>query len=367
VAEHSLVKPERLAAHAVGVLHGEVVVPNLMTKHGIEDFRGSKDDTITRKVPGTLPFREYEWRSGAGAAAQSGAGTTRAGLIFDEYAETTVDLRFGGNVYSGVIVTDEQAVMDFGSYTALLNPQAEAVGRGLETKAAKYVETGVAPVTAGWRPSGNSFDYPVTIGIVEGQEHAAFVEARRCLNLLRAPGPRIFLAGSNVEAALLNNDKFNRADSVGDAAANTALRAATIRNWMGFTVVTSLEIDPDTAIAFVPSAFNILNAAPFVPDSVPFGATASFNGFSLRWLRDYDTNLQQDRSTVNTWYGFAATKDTVVGYWDTAGTKPGQVDDVFVRGIKLELGGTSVYPEASGDDAIEALGTLTGLSNPASS
>src|SRR5690606_40019939 len=106
--------------------------------------------------------------------------------------------------------------MDFGNYTALLNPQAEAVGRGLEAEAAAHIE---------------STTYNVVLAPQE-TNHATFVEARRCLNLLRAPAEqRIMLAGSSFEAELLNDDKFNRADSVGAAAASTALRQAAIRHW----------------------------------------------------------------------------------------------------------------------------------------
>ncbi|PSL04128.1 hypothetical protein CLV30_106133 [Haloactinopolyspora alba] len=336
---HTVVKPEKLADHAVGVLAGEVVVPNLMVKKGIEDYKGAKDDTLNFKVKGTLPFREYGWRNDRSTAIQ-----------FDEYAETKVSVTFGGNIYQGVAVTDEQAEMDFQSYTGLINPQAEAVGRGLESKAVSHLEA--AP-------------YEVVIPVTVGSEHGAFVEARRALNLLRAPAEqRIMLVGSSFEANLLNNDKFNRADSVGESAANTALRSATIRNWMGFTVITSQEIDPDSAYAFVQSANVCLTAAPSVPSSVPFGASASYGGFAMRWLRDYDTVHQQDRSVVNTWYGFQYTKDILVGPHATAGQKPLQTGEHFLRGVKLGVGATAKYPDPTVGSPTEVLAQITGLTDP---
>src|SRR5690606_36968352 len=300
-----------------------------MHKKGYEEYKGARDDTLNVKVRGVLPGRTTTWRSGANDDPNADPGT-REKLQWDKYTETSVAVTFGGNAYSAVHVTDEQAEMDFGSYTELLNPQAEAVGRGLEAEAAAEVEG--APYNVVLAPQATN--------------HATFVEARRCLNLLRAPAEqRIMLVGSSFEAELLNDDKFNRADSVGEAAANTALRQATIRNWMGFTVISSLEIDPDTAYAFVPSAFVFISGAPAVPASVPFGATASHNGIAMRWLRDYDSEYQRDRSVVNTWYGFQSTKDSLVGPGNLTGTEIKKVDDVFVRGIKIDLNAaTSTYP-----------------------
>lgn len=350
MAQHDVIKPEKLAAHAAGVLAGEVVVPNLMTKKGIEDYRGAKDDTVSTKVRGVLPARKYAWRSGAGEGVAEDGSTERAQIEFDTLEETKVDVTFGGNVYSAVHVTDEQAEMDFASYAEILNPQAEAVGRGLENEAVEHLES--AP-------------YQVTIPVEEDptspySPHRSFVEARRCLNLLRAPAEqRIMLVGSSFEAALLNDDKFNRADSVGEAAANTALRQATIRNWMGFTVIASTEIDPDAAYAFVPSAFVFLSAAPAVPSSVPFGAGASYNGIAMRWLRDYDSEYQRDRSVVNTWAGFATTLDSIVAKTVVDGGKPQKLDEVFVRGVRLGLGADPVYPAAGSE-----LQEITGLTQP---
>jgi len=46
--------------------------------------------------------------------------------------------------------------------------------------------------------------------------------------------------------------------------------------------------------------------APIVPQGASFGATESSNGFSLRYLRDYDVNTTRDRSLVSTFAGVAA-------------------------------------------------------------
>jgi hypothetical protein len=46
--------------------------------------------------------------------------------------------------------------------------------------------------------------------------------------------------------------------------------------------------------------------APIVPSGVSFGASESSNGYSLRYIRDYDASVLKDRSIVSTFAGVAA-------------------------------------------------------------
>src|SRR5699024_3174676 len=182
----------------------------------------------------------------------------------DTYSERKISVSFGGNVLSAVHLTDEQYEFDFASgWGKLLGAQTRAVGRGLEGRAVKTQES--AP-------------YEVTISAADrGGISQAMVEARRVLNRFNVPGgTRYLLVGSDFDAQMQNEEKFNLALNVGDANANTALREASIGRWKGFTIITSNEIDPSAAYAFVPSAYVFLNAAPVVPTSSPFGATASY-------------------------------------------------------------------------------------------
>ena len=76
MAEHAIVKPQKLVAAAIGVLASELVVPKTFLRKGIDNIKGAEDDTINMKVPGTLPARDYAFRNDRSAE-----------LVFDEYAD----------------------------------------------------------------------------------------------------------------------------------------------------------------------------------------------------------------------------------------------------------------------------------------
>src|SRR5690606_21459938 len=82
---------------------------------------------------------------------------------------------------------------------------------------------------------------------------------------------------------------------------------------------------------------------------------------SLRWIRDYDTEYQRDRSLFTTWYGYRHVVDTLVGR-DADNQSFISDYELFVRAIKLDLDGTDVLPDPNGDDEkATELGNITGL------
>ncbi|MEU9126588.1 hypothetical protein AB0D08_00470 [Kitasatospora sp. NPDC048540] len=333
MAQHQIVKPEKLAATAVGMLEQELIVPSLFQKEGIDQFKGADNDTISVKVEGVLPFRDYAFRNDRSQPIQ-----------FDEYSERKIAVTFGGNVYSAVKLTDEQNDFDIDNWSKLLRPQVKAVARGLQRRAVDTL-------------TGQT--YNVTIGNAQANLRGALIEARRVLNKFNVPeGDRYLLVGSDFETALLSDDKLNLAQNVGDSEAESALRNATIGQRYGFRIVVDQTIPGDAAYAFAGSAFIFLSGAPSVPQSVPYGATTSFEGVALRWVRDYDPLYMQDRSVVNTYAGFRSVKDVLVGYNSVGKTEVISTQEHFVRGIKLSLDGSSDYPAAASE-----LAQITGISD----
>ncbi|ELP64634.1 hypothetical protein ACKI1I_06885 [Streptomyces turgidiscabies] len=309
------------------------MIPNLFQKQGVDQFKGAENDTISMKVEGILPFHEYGWRN-----------DRTSPIVFDEYSERTIAVTFGGNVYSAVKLTDEQNDFDIDQWSKLLRPQSKAVARGLQRRAVKTL---------------TNQTYNAVIGNSVANLRGAIIEARRLLNAFHAPKEgRYLLVGTEFESALLNDDKLNLAQNVGDAEAESALRLASIGDRMGFRIVVDQTIPADAAYAFASSAFNFLSGAPSIPQSVPYGATTSFENIALRWVRDYDPLYMQDRSVVNTYAGFRSVTDVLVG-WDAVNEKEiVSTQEHFVRGIKLALDGSSNYPAAASE-----LATITGISD----
>lgn len=324
---HEIVKPEKIAATAVGFLEREMIVPTLMTRKGIEEFKFALDDTVSMIVPGLLPAHDYGWRNDRSAP-----------IVVDDYKDRKISVSFGGNAYSAVQLTDEQKEMDFGGWALLMDRQTRAVGKQLEHRA-------VTTLTGA--------DYAVTLGAREDGLMKDIVEARRVLNKVAAPkGNRILLVGSDWDALIQTDEGFNTAMIAGEADAGSARREATIARTKGFTIVTSEDIPSDEAYAFDGSAFLFLNAAPQVPESIKIGGNAAYNGTSLRFMRDYDPQYMIERSVVNTWYGFQSVTDPIA-YWDEVNDREViSEEEYLVRGLKLKLGGTDKYfAGAAGSDA----------------
>lgn len=343
-----LVKPEKIVATGVGLLDQEMVLPNLVHREGVDEYRGAADDTVNVVVEGLLPFHKFEWRSGeqntdgTQYAGGTPSATVRDKLVFDRYTERKVPITFGGNVYSAVEMTDEQKDFDFTTWTdKILSKQVRAIGRGLNHMVADELIN--AP-------------FEVTVGAAEGRERAAIFEARRVLNRFQVPGNRILVVGTDFEAALLSNKDITFALNAGDAQADSALHEATLGRLAGFQVVVALDLPSTMAIAMVDSGVALATAAPSVPQSVVHGATQSFNGYAMRWLTDYSADYLVDRSVVNTYAGCRYIQDNLIGWNDAAGSEIVSANQHYVRAIKLDLSAASVYPGAT-----DELNTITGV------
>ena len=337
MAEHEIVKPQKLADVAAVALKESLVVPALFRREGIDKFRGAEDDTVNVRVEGVLPYRTYGWRNDRSAPIQ-----------FDEYSERKIAVTFGGDTYSGVRLTDEQNDMDFTGWSKLVTKQTEAVADGLERGAIAALEG--AP-------------YEVTVTLDESNLRKSLIKLRQIVNKLRAPGARRLVVGTDIEAALLEDEKLNLASNVGDAEAVSALREATLGRRYGFDFVVASELADDEGVAMVDSGFIFLNAAPAVPQSVGYGATSSYEGINLTWLRDYDLEYRRDRSVVNTYKGFDYVLDPLIGH-DGDGQAFLSEHEHFVRAVKVVLGDALEVEVASGAEGTE-LTNITGVASEA--
>ncbi|MFE7463099.1 hypothetical protein ACFU6R_03205 [Streptomyces sp. NPDC057499] len=341
---HDVIKPEKIAATAAVALEETLVVPAVFRREGIDQFKGAKNDTINVKVEGVLPFRTYGFRNNRSKPIE-----------FDTYHEKTVAVSFGGDIYSAVQLTDEQNDFDLNGWAKLMAKQTEAVGRGLEFQATDYLTKHDYAVTLGGQVAGRSL-------------RKTLIRARDVLNKFRVPKEqRTLLVGTDWETELLSDPDLNLAQNVGEAEAVSALREATLGRRYGFNIVVANELPADAAIAMTQSAFIFATGAPSVPQSVPFGASASYNGVALRWVRDYDANYLVDRSVVNTFKGFRSVEDILMGRDEATGQAFVSEHEHFVRAIKLDLGATAdVLPDADGPDPkAQELAAITGVGAPA--
>jgi len=335
---NSFIKPERIAAQALGLLEREIVLPALMWRNAGGDFAGAAGDTITIRVPARTTARTRVLR-GARAyntSVTSADGTTDtnvagAGIItMDELTETSVDVTLDTDVYNAIPITDEELTLDITDFgRQIAEPQVRAIAEGVEN--AVVAEMTGAP----FHPDHQLYFDPEATATTGVGPYDALVDARVLLNKANVPrNERYLVVGSDWEGVILKSDDLHEADKSGS---DSALRDADIGRIAGFSrVIVSNALPSDQAIAFHRTAFVLGMRAPAVPAGASFGASRSAFGLSMRWIRDYDFRNVQDRSLFDVYIGTNHVADGPEADPDGAG--PGTTGPSVVRAVKLTLG-----------------------------
>jgi len=280
----NFIKAEQVVATALGILLREVTLPAYVWRDAAGDFAGAKDDTISIRLPAYAPARTRALRSGGPLTA-------------DELFERKVDVTLDTDVYKRVNITDEQLTLDIADFgMQVLNPILTGIAEGLEQELADAI-TGAT--------------YENTIAFVTSTDDPykdVAVKAREYLNNAYAPmAGRVLVCGSALESAFLTSDLFVKANESGSSETR---REAVIGRVAGFEVVSSPVIPSDEAYAFHRTAYVMSQRAPVVPTGAPWGASMSFQGFSMRAARVFDPDNVRDQLVMNSYVGANVVKDT---------------------------------------------------------
>lgn len=286
---NSYLKATRIAAASLGLLEREIILPRLVWRDAGGDFSGAFGDTISLRVPSRTTARTRTFR-GARPSASEGNGV----IVMDELQETKVDLTLDTAPYSAVAITDEELTLDITNFgEQVLRPQVRAVGEAVENAIA-------AEMVGATYPTGHN----LTMNSDPDAEDPfdTIVDARVALNKANVPmSDRFLVVGADLEGVFLKSDHLNRVDASGT---DSALRNATIGRLAGFeAVVVSNALPANVGFAFHRTAYVLSMRAPVVPDGATYGASQSFEGLAMRWIRDYDFRNVQDRSLIDTYIG----------------------------------------------------------------
>lgn len=288
MAENRWLRAETIVNQGLGLLQRELILPRLVTRKGVADFKGAKDDTVTIRIPSVLKGREYEWR------------TRNRAIVVDALQEFSVALRLDKHAYNAIGITDEEQTLDIRSWgEQVATPQLRAVAELLESYVAVAMERARYRHTVRYTPGrGDSDDFSFS---------RMANAARKHMNIENVPASgRKLLLGANVEEAAANSPNLLKAN---EAAYDGTLREAVIGRIAGFDVIGNCNsIDPDFAVAMHPTAFALSNVAPEVPDGVK-GAVSSYDSLAMRWIKDYDSDYLRNRSVYSSFAGAASVED----------------------------------------------------------
>ena len=345
---HLKVKPEILIQAAVSALNDQLVISNTVTKRNdLATFFKAEGDTISQRVKGTVPVRQYTPRNDRSQP-----------IITDNYAESVVTLTISAErPYSAIKMTDEQADWDFtDGWGDIIDAQTSSI--------ASYLEHGVLNQILQAPYERVILVKDDTAGLTAAQDanqsvfYNAVVEAKKALRLLRTPNDTLYaICGVDFEEKIMKDQRFLKDQGTGDS----ALTSASLGTIAGVKFVSTTHIPADEAYLYASSGFVAFTGVPRIPRSVPFGAAASAGGWALRFLMDYDTAYLTDRSVFDCYAGYSYVKDRV-SVFDGRSNELISPDEYFVRGIKLALKSSSTAVEkAPGDGS-----ATTAAGNPAS-
>lgn len=288
-----VIKAEQIVRMGLLLLQREIVLPATVWRPADKsDYKYAKNDTVTLSVPAVMEARRRTLRS-------------QTALIFDEFAETSVDVKVDEHLYKGIRVTDENLTLDIKDFGAqVLQPQIRAVAEEYEDLIAETLADAA---------DNSSYD-PVDWDAGTDDPYSVALRARKALNDMNVPmNDRFLLLGSNAELAALDSDRFSKADTIGETQAVSALREASLgRKVAGFTVLTSNAVDEDFACAYHRTAVATVAFAPDVPMGAVAGSMVQGAGLAFRYIRDYnptDEDGPADRSLIDLFAGAQSVDD----------------------------------------------------------
>jgi P22 coat protein - gene protein 5 len=270
----------KIASIALQTLIPDTVLARTVNRDVEKDFTGGVGNVVNVKSTAVLQARSRNY------------GDATAITVDNITEPATQPVTLSKHLYSAVRISDEDLALEITDFTRdVLAPQTNAIAVGIEEALA--AEMHALTATTGL----NDTDIPGT-----------FANARQFLRDLGVPVLGLTCAvGTGVASEILKTDLVRRADASGS---NDALTMAKLAPLMGFNIVESNLIDPNEAVFYHRDAFTLALRAPVVPEGAPYGQSISADGFSLRWIRDYDSQLLADRSVLSTFLGTKTMKMT---------------------------------------------------------
>lgn len=125
--------------------------------------------------------------------------------------------------------------------------------------------------------------------------------AHQLLSLRGIPvGGRYLVVGANWEAALLDSENLRDVSKSGD---DGVLRDARLGRIHSFEVIVDYTLEPSAAYAFQGDGVVLVTRTSAIPRGASFASTIAQDGFTLRYLQDYDPDILTDRAVIDTFAG----------------------------------------------------------------
>lgn len=286
---NTYIKPEKRVSLALALLHQRSKLNGLVTLFDGRNFIGARGDTLTYDLPGVTKARDYEFR------------TRTRPVEIDEIYKTSLSIRINEHMTVGNKFTDEEEYFDLTSYRdEILLPQVQALAdrfdKKIGQKLADYDK---------WAKG----DY--TLDVTDDQEGKGALRKAMVLKTVAdtagVPDRRYLVCGTLAFVWFSTSEATLKYDI---AQATTAFRQGVFGRIAGMDIFDASGVIADDEFYVINPSWAVLaNAAPMVPQGAVWGARQTYQGWSLRVIRDYDANYLTDRSIVNTFWGLSPIED----------------------------------------------------------
>lgn len=321
--QHLLYTPEQVATSTLAALKYKSTLARIVNQDFSKEFIAGRGATVTVKRP--ILIEKAQKYTAADRAAENQ-------ISYSNLLEPYTSVSISDQIYNAVKLPD-----DFQTFTLtdlerqVVAPMAESVAEAVNgivadtfagvadgltaaDKAAKGALIGTdgntyADINA-LRDAGAQFAaYGAKVSVkpanLTATDNSTVLRAIRAARQLFAErgvpmDGRTLVVGSGWEAALLSQDLLTKVNESGSA---DQLRRATIGTLYGFNIVADYTIDPLAAYAVQRDAVTLVTRTTVAPRGAAFSGTASADGFTLRYLQDYDPTILTDRAIVDLFAG----------------------------------------------------------------
>lgn len=326
---HSLYTPEQAATSTLAATRYQSTLARLVSQDFSSEFIPGRGTSVTVKRPVMIDkARVYSAEDRAAEKA----------ITYSDLVQPYTSVKVTDQVYQAVKLPDDFTTFTLQTLeTQVIAPMAESVAEHINRVVIGALETvnaGLRPTfdqankstaeskpyvgengtayadMAALRAAGTTFaGFANHVTVKADQLKATYKDdvlaaIRAAHQLLGQRGVplngRVLAVGANWEAALLGMDGLNKVNEAGDSG---VLRQATLGTLYGFTIVVDYGLGANDAFAFQRDAVTLVTRTTAIPRGASFAATTAAQGFTLRYLQDYDPDHLQDRAIVDTFAG----------------------------------------------------------------
>jgi hypothetical protein len=281
---NTLLTPSVIAKAALGTLYSTCVMAQLVHRDYESEFVPKVGTTVTIRKPTTFTAQEF-----TSTIDVQNATETSVPIVLNHHRDvsfqvTTADLTL--------------KVIDFAAQ--FMNPAMEAMAQVIDQDVLTLRNDVVQEVgTKGATTSGvdgtNEWDW---------DNPRVTIDADRVLNARKVPpSQRSVVVGPTTKARWLGDDLMSKANERGDT---DGLRDASLGNKVyGFTPYMTQNITgtDEQSIAFHKTAFALVMRPLELPPGASEAATATYKGFSVRVVKDYNILTKVSVISIDALYG----------------------------------------------------------------